>query len=384
MKILYHHRTASRDGQDVHIEEMIAAMRRQGHEVIVVAPGRSADAAFGDDGGRVAWLRRRLPAGVAESLELAYSGLAYRRLRTAFDRHRPDLLYERYNLFLLAGMWLHRRTGLPFVVEVNAPLAEERARHGGLSLTRLARWCERAVWRAADLTLPVTEVLAGHLRRAGVPDSRILVIPNGINRDRFPPGLDARAIRAELGLTGKVVLGFTGFIRDWHGLPDAIDAMAAMADRPDLHLLVVGDGPGLAPLLAHARSKGMDGQVTCLGLVGRDRVAACVAAFDIALQPKVVAYASPLKLFEYMALGRAIVAPDQPNIREILTDGHDSLLFPPDDRAAFRERIMRLCAEPALRQRLGDTASRSIEARGLTWDANCRRVLARFIAPPSP
>lgn len=381
MKILYLHRTVSKDGQDVHIEEMIAAMRRQGHEVLVAAPRIVEDAAFGHDGGSVALIKRLLPRALYELLELGYSVVAFRRLKKAYDTFRPDVLYERYNLFFLPGLWLKMLTGLPYIVEVNAPLADERARHGGLGLKALARWSERAVWRGADLTLPVTDVLAGFLRRAGVPEARIMTVPNGINRSRFPQAADSSALRAELGLSGKVVLGFTGFIRDWHGLPQVLDAMAGMPNREELHLLVVGDGPALSGLQEHARATNMADQLTCLGLVGRDRVAACVAAFDIALQPKVVDYASPLKLFEYMGLGRAILAPDQPNIREVLADEETALLFRPDDMEHFRGQIMRLCGDAGLRRRLGEAASRSIEERGFTWDGNARRVLARFEKP---
>lgn len=372
MKILYHHRTASKDGQDVHIEEMIAALGRLGHQVVLVAPAMAEASSFGHDGGWVARLKRALPKPLYEILELAYSIPAYLRLKRAYDAERPDVLYERYNLHLVAGWWLKRRTGVPFLLEVNAPLAHERSAHGGLALPALARWSEGLTWRGADRCLPVTGVLAEHLTRAGVARSAIEIIPNGIDRHRFPAEMDGTAVRRELGLDGKVVLGFTGFIRAWHGLPHVVDAMA---DLPQAHLLVVGDGPARAELEAHATERGMADRVTCLGLTGRDRVAACVAAFDIALQPRVVDYASPLKLFEYMALGRAIVAPDQPNIREVLTDGVDALLFDPNDPAHLGARIRTLCGDEALRRRLGAAAARAVDERPFTWDGNARRVV---------
>jgi glycosyltransferase involved in cell wall biosynthesis len=379
MKILYHHRVASKDGQDVHIEEMIAAMRRLGHEVVVVAPKAAQSSAFGSDGGLAARIKQLLPGALYEALELGYSLYAYRRLKQAYLAHRPDVLYERYNLFFLPGLWLKRRTGVPYILEVNSPLADERAAHGGLKLRSVARWSERQVWRGADLLLPVTEVLAGFLRRAGVGEARIMVTPNGVNRARFPAGADGATIRRELGLGDKLVLGFIGFIRDWHGLPQVVDAMKAMPNREQLHLLVVGDGPARAALERHAEQAGMAGQVTCLGLVERDRAAACIRTFDIALQPTVVDYASPLKLFEYMALGRAVVAPDQPNIREVLTDGETALLYRPGDFPHLCAQIARLCGDAALRRRLGDAACRRIETGGYTWDDNARRVLARII-----
>ncbi|MBC7905687.1 MAG: glycosyltransferase family 4 protein [Rhodospirillaceae bacterium] len=367
MKVLYHHRTASKDGQNVHIEELIAALRRQGHEVVVVAPPSRSE--FGHDGGLVPRIRRALPSAIHEQLELAYSLHAYRQLAKAWKRHRPDVLYERYNLFYLPGLWLKRRTGIPWLVEINAPLAAERGAHGGLALPRLAQWTERAVWRGADAVLPVTGVLAEHVWCSGVSSDRITVIHNGIDRSHFSSAVDGAAVRRELGLEGKVVLGFTGFIRDWHGLPQVVDAMKTMP--ANVHFLVVGDGPARAELEAHAARLGMAGQVTCLGLVGRDRVAACVAAFDVALQPQAVEYASPLKLFEYMALSRAILAPDQRNIREVLEDGHNALLFRQDN---FAQQLARLCGDAALRLRLGQAAYDDIERQGRTWDANAARI----------
>ena len=378
MKILYHHRTRSKDGQNVHIEELIAALRRRGHEVIVVAPPAMEAAEFGDDGGMIARLKTHLPKAFYELLEFGYGLVAYRRLKAAMRRHRPDVLYERYNLYLLSGVRLARRYRLPFLLEVNAPLLQERGKFGGLALPRLAAWTERTAWKAADYALPVTDCLADHLRAAGVAEERIRVIPNGINPRRFNAENDGMRIRRQLGLEGRIILGFTGFMRDWHGLERVIDVMAAAPNRADLHFLVVGDGPARAALETHAAACGMQDQLTVMGIVGRDEVADHVAAFDIALQPQVVEYASPLKLFEYMALGRAIVAPDQRNIREILTHEEDALLFDAADADGFAAAIRRLVGDEDLRRRLGKGAMATIENRRLTWDANAERVEKLF------
>jgi glycosyltransferase involved in cell wall biosynthesis len=374
MKILYHHRTVSRDGQDVHITELIHALRSRGHEVIIVSPAMHQDSEFGGAGGSFSWIKRNIPRALYEILECSYSFVAYRQLRAAYLTHKPDILYERYSLFLLAGKWLKARYGIPLVLEVNAPQAEERSTHDGLSLFRFARWAEATVWRSADRVLPVTDRLADYVRDVGVPESRITVIPNGINTESFSTAVSGEEARRELGLEDKTVLGFTGFIRSWHGLTRVIDAMHELPGRDDIHFLVAGDGPGREEIEEYAKSKGLEKQVTMLGLVSRDRISRYVAAFDIALQPSVVAYASPLKLFEYMALGRAIVAPDQGNIREVLTDGADALLFDPQDTDAFTQAIIRLCQDAALRKQIGDAAAQRIDDADYTWAGNARRV----------
>lgn len=378
MKILYHHRTRSKDGQYVHIEEMINALRAQGHEVIIVAPPSAETEEFGSDAGLVAKLKRHLPKWFYELMELGYSLVAYRRLAAAVREHRPDALYERYNLFLPAGIWLARKYKLPMLLEINAPLMEERARYDGLALTGLARWSQAYAWRNADVVLPVTQVLGDMVSAYGVDSKRIEVIPNGINQDRFSGDINVAEAKRALGLQDYLVLGFTGFVRDWHGLDKVITMIANDPPESRRHLLVVGDGPARAALEKQARELGIEQRVRFTGIIGRDEVARYVAAFDIALQPAVVAYASPLKLFEYLALGKAIVGPAQPNIREILKEDHNAVLFDPAQPDGLARAIERLCADTELRHKVARNARATITEQQLTWQANARRVVHLF------
>lgn len=383
MKILYHHRTRSKDGQYVHIEEMIDALREQGHEVIIVAPPGGESEAFGSDAGLVAWLKRHLPQWFYELMELAYSLVAYRRLDKAVKQHRPDCLYERYNLFLPAGIWLKRKHKLPMLLEVNAPIFEERARYDGLSLKRLARWSQGYAWRNADYVLPVTQVLADIVADYGVERERIVVIPNGINEKRFAQAPDTETAKAALGLQGKLVLGFTGFVRDWHGLDKVIDLIANDPPESSRYLMVVGDGPARAALEQQAKDLNISHRVNFTGIVGRDDVARYVAAFDIALQPAVVAYASPLKLFEYLALGKAIIGPAQPNLMEILTDRHNALLFDAIQSGGLPQAVRLLCENADLRRQVGTNARATIAEKQLTWHANANcavKLVERILA----
>lgn len=373
MRILYHHRTASKDGQAVHIEELVGALRELGHEVRVVGP-TDADGSMGDDATWVHKLKATLPKAAYEILELAYTLFAYRRLAIAAREFGPDFIYERYNLFLLAGSLLKRRLGIPLLLEVNAPLADERGRFGGLGLPRLARWAESRAWRSADFVLPVTQVLAGHVTAAGVPPERISVIPNGINRAHFAAAPATDIAKQQFDLAGALVLGFTGFVRDWHGVDHVIRWMASPDAPTNAVLMVVGDGPVRGELERLADDLSLHGRVRFTGVVPRDRVPEHVAAFDIALQPAVVPYASPLKLFEYLALGKAVIAPRQPNIEEILTDGDNALLFNPAEPNAMEQALTRLCANPDLRARLAASAAATIDRLDLTWLGNARRV----------
>jgi glycosyltransferase involved in cell wall biosynthesis len=368
MRILYSHRIQSRDGQSVHVEELIHALRAAGHEVLVVGPSFYDQSGFGGESGTVALLRRLLPGALGEVAELAYNLPAYRRLARAWRSFRPDFVYERYNLYYLAGAMLARRHKVTLFMEVNSPLAQERSRYGGLRLGRLAHALERFTWRSATRVLPVTAVLGDIMAQAGVPRDRITVVPNGVVLDRFP----ADVSRPE---AAGVTLGFVGFVRAWHGLDAVIESLASEPEANQLRLTVVGDGPVVPDLKQQAQRLGVAGRVHFTGVVPHASVPGLVAGFDIALQPQVTPYASPLKVFDYMAAGCAIVAPDQPNIREVLRHEETALLFDPADPGAMWAEVRRLIRDPALRRRLGAAVRAELEARDYTWAGNARRIV---------
>ncbi|HVA13659.1 MAG TPA: glycosyltransferase family 4 protein [Stellaceae bacterium] len=375
LRILYHHRVVSRDGQAVHVDDMIAALRALGHEVAIAAPAVAGGGQGADAPRWIAWLKRALPAALYETLELGYNLPAFARLYRQWRAFAPDIIYERYNLNLLAGTWLATLTGTPLLLEVNAPLAQERASFGGLRLHPLAWRIENWVWRSADRVLPVSGPLASLCLAAGVAGDRIAVIPNAAD-PLVHDGIEGEAAKRALGLDGKIVLGFSGFMREWHGLDRIIEALAQPDLPPAVQFLLLGDGPARAAMEQRAAALGIADRVTFAGIVARHELGRHVAAFDIALQPKAVAYASPLKLFDYMAAGKAIVAPDQPNIRELLVNGRSALLFDPQRQAAMLDAVLRLAQDAGLRRRLGAGARRSLDERGFTWRENARRVAA--------
>jgi glycosyltransferase involved in cell wall biosynthesis len=380
LKILYHHRTAARDGMSVHIEQLVAALRALGHEVRIVGP---LDSPAADSKGKASAfevfserIREILPRAAFELIEMAYNIPAYFRLQRVYRSFAPDILYERYNLFLRAGLWLKRKHKIPMILEVNSPLVEERMRHGGLRLERLARRFETSIWQEADAVLPVTGVIARQIIDARHTEKGVLVVPNGVDLAQFhkSPAPQRDVTRRKLGLENAVVLGFTGFIREWHGVEWAIDALASLPK--ETHLLIVGDGPAREKMLARSEEAGVRAQIHFVGRVAHDEVPAYVSAFDIALQPRSVPYASPLKLFEYMATSLPVVAPDQPNIREVVKHNETALLFTPDDYRSFFECVKALSEDAALRSRIGRAARALIEETPYTWQHNAERVAA--------
>lgn len=375
MRILYHFRTQAADGSGVHIQRLVEALSKNGATVKVIGPALAARSMSRTQGpGVMNSMRRLLPKPLHELAELSLNVPEVVRLFRAAREFKPDVIYERTNLFLTSGVVVSQYLRVPLIVEANSPYFLERSRHGGISLTALARWSERYAWTNADAVIAVSECLAEIISTEGVAKSRIHVMPNGVTNELLTESVPPDVAKQRLGLENRVVLGFTGFIRQWNGLEPVVDLLAS--DRcGNCTLLIVGDGPARAEIEKRARARGVEDRVRITGVLDHEKVPNFVSAFDIALQPAANSYASPLKLIEYMALERAILAPDQANIRELLTDGVDALLFDASNSNAFANALIKLVEDEKLRQRLAFGASETLKRRGLTWQRNAERVV---------
>jgi len=386
-RILYHHRTQALDGQRVHINAIQQALRDQGHEVLEVSPLPAVESA----GGRAVptWRRRVLqsvaaltPKGAYEALELSYNVVGYRALMSAIRSFEPSFIYERYALNTVAGVWASKRAGVPLLLEVNSPLAEEKSRLNQLLFHGVALRLERYALRRATGVLAVTDVLADMLRAsAGLRNGRVVTVHNGVDPDEIARrDCERAAARAELGCgDDAVVVGAVGFFREWHGIDIALKAFADLRGAaPRATIVLVGDGPAVPDLQRLTIDLGLASSVTFTGAVPHERVARHLSAMDAVIIPRAVEYASPLKLFEYMAAGKAIIAPRQPNLLEVVTDGHDALCFDPDDVAGFRAALARTLRDADLRARLGAAARATIASKRLTWSGNAARITQTF------
>jgi glycosyltransferase involved in cell wall biosynthesis len=150
---------------------------------------------------------------------------------------------------------------------------------------------------------------------------------------------------------------------DW---PQALD---------DVHLLVIGDGPARADIEAAAASCGVAERVHVTGAVAHAQIVEHLAAIDVALQPAATSYASPMKIFEYLAMAKPVVAVDQQNTREILSEGENALFFPVGDRGAFVGAVQEILSDRQRLETMSENARRTIFDRGFLWDNNAKRVI---------
>lgn len=387
MNILYHHRTFATDGQEVHIRSLQRGFQEIGCSVREVAlvpkgVGRFEAEALGH-GQRIQRMILprvlKLPAPLREVAEYAYSPFGVRRIVSANRGFAADLLYERYAFGNRAGALASREMRLPFVLEVNSPLVDELAGTRGIAFGTLARRIERFIFSSADLVCVVSEELRQILVRSGVAPDKMVVVPNGVHLERFHLPISAEqraAARAELRISASpesVVVGFVGYFRRWHGLDLLIRAWSGCRND-DLHLVLIGDGEGVSDIASLVADLDVADRVHFGGAHPLEAIPGLLAALDIAVLPAITPYASPLKLVEYMAAGLPIVAPDQPNIRELVQDRESALLFPPGSMQGLATALETLIHDRTLRERLGRKARASVEQRCLTWRANAQRI----------
>jgi glycosyltransferase involved in cell wall biosynthesis len=379
MRIVYHHRTLGDGAEGIHVSAMAEAFRNLGHDVEVAAIIGEQTNISTSRTRALGALARWAPRPIYEAMELGYSLAGCRMLRRYIAKWNPDFLYERYMLFNIAGLVSTGLAGIPLVLEVNSPLAYERAAYESLCLRRLAQRCERFVCSRASLIVVVSTPLKDYVVEQGVPPERVVVLPNGTDPETFRPDRQARRdVRKRLKIPPEaVVVGFSGILRPWHGIELLIEAVAKIGARQkNGHVLIVGDGPSRASLEQLVDSRDLRRVVTFTGRVPHSEIPQYLAAFDIGVSPRATFYASPMKIPEYMATGMVVLAPCMPNIEDLITDGVDGVLFRPEDAEGLGIAIDALMRNAEHRYRIGQRARISVLG-GRTWQHNATRVLER-------
>lgn len=376
MRILYHHRTLLEDAQGIHIGAMVRAFRDLGHEVEVVSLLQANGTRGPVHGASLSRLTQGVPDSLYEVMSLGYNMYGYRRLASAIARQRPDLIYERYALNTMCGIWASRRFAIPLLLEVNAPLYYEQDQLGKLRFKRLAYRTERWICSNSTRTIVVSGVLRDVLAQEGVPAAHMIVIPNGIDPQQFNPGISGAAVRRRYDLEGKVVVGVVGWFRKWHGVDLLVKTMheGGLLDG-QVRVLLVGDGPANAEVFRYAEAHRLLDSVVFTGAVAQSEVPQHIAAIDVAVQPSATDYACPMKIIEYMAMERCIVAPDQPNIRELLDDRATAFLFAKGNAASFRKVLEHATGDSDERMRVAHRAYERLLQQQLLWRVNAQRAV---------
>lgn len=369
-------------GAASHIKGVVEGLRGLGVELAIISNDLIAGFDASDE--RFIVVPPETVGGTRALFDM-HNNLVFTRAAVPLIKHaNPDFIYQRYARFSWAGVAASVHTGRPLFLEYNGSevwVGKHWDRVGSLGL--LERY-ERLNLRAAARIFVVSEVERRNLEARGVAREKIVLNPNAVDVELFRPGINGSQERHALGFTDRdLVAGFVGTFGPWHGVVQLAEAIKLIPESVPLRFVFVGSGSlrdqveGILKREIEAR------RVIFTGAVEHERVPALLDACDILVAPHVPLadgsdfFGSPTKIFEYMAMGKAIVASRLAQIGEVLSDEETALLVEPGNINELASALVTVVESSELRARLGPNA-REAAVKNHTWGHNARRVLKAY------
>ncbi len=269
-----------RKGCSIHVQEFLCALARQGAEIRLFATRCEGTPPAGLQALRSCQLCS--PFRLVHGARMLDASATNQELKEVLEREGPfDLVYERYSLYSFSGMEYAQASGLPAVLEVNAPLIEEQSQYRHLDNREAAEGAARRVFRAASVLIAVSDEVADYLNQYPEARGRVEVVANGVDPDRFAPRSESGASHAD-----AFTVGFVGSLKPWHGVPDLLEAFAVLRELASgARLLIVGDGPERPRLEQNLAARGLVDAVSLTGSVSHCEVPELLTSMDVAVAP---------------------------------------------------------------------------------------------------
>jgi colanic acid biosynthesis glycosyl transferase WcaI len=295
---------------------------------------------------------------------LNYSSFCVSSATTGVFLDRPDVVIASSPQLLvgLAGWWLARCKGVPFVFEVRDLWPESLAAVGvgssnsvlHRSLAKIAEFLYRSCERLVVVTPAFKEYLVEHWR---LPEEKIFVVENGVETSLFSRLTPNIALRRELGAEEKFVVSYIGTMGNAHGLETLLEAAALLRERaPKVLFLLVGEGAEKARIVSLARSRSLT-NVRFLDQQPREKIPGYISASDACLvllkRNELFKTVLPTKMLEFMSCARPVILGVDGHARWVMEQANAGIFIQPEDSAELAEAVVRLAADPALRESLG-------------------------------
>lgn len=364
-------------GAAVQIHSIAAGLEQLGHQVDLHFRAARKPGEERSYGGlkKIGWLRRY---GHVPRLLFRNASLFWQE-RRILDAFRPDVVLAVSSYCNFSALLAARQRRRPFVLFCEAPLEYEYSMFltHYYSYPRIGRWVEGINVRGADQVICISEILKGYMIRYDVPATKFHVVPNGVDHRTFCPRPPDEELLARFHLKDRLVVGFVGTFHFFSDVGVFADVVKAVCDRHrDVVFFFVGEEEAGEPIRQAGDRRGLSDRLIFAGAVPHDQVPPYLSIMDIVISPyrgDYLFYGSSMKLLEYMAAGKATLATALGQIKEVIIDGYNGMLFEPGDDATMQRKLLALIENKDLRQRLGANARRTIE-EGWTWDIQVSRI----------
>lgn len=398
MKILYYSphpnlNLASPSGPGTHMREVIEAFENEGNEVVKLIMGGETTRSSKEIAFENPWYKKiakfLLPEMVWQTLKdfnlKRFDKHSGRILQKMIDQEKPDIIYERGYYLMKGGIDVSKFNSLPHIIEINAPYPEEKVTFEGRSLyLGQSKKIEHYQISNSDLVVVVSSALKNYLvQKYPRDENKIVVTPNAFNPESAHSSPAAVAdIRTRLNLLADhKIIGFVGSIFRYHGVDKLLESFSRLIHddhRTDCRLIIVGDGMVLPELKEYSKNQGLNPYVHFVGNVPHEEVYHYIELMDIAIMASSNWYGSPVKVFEYGAMNKAIIAPDNIPLRDVMVNGQDGLLVG-EGKDEVLQALRKLLNNQELARQLADSFHNRV-LHEFTWSTVAKKILSG-IAP---
>jgi glycosyltransferase involved in cell wall biosynthesis len=393
MKILYYSahpqlKLNTQSGPGTHMRETIAALRELGHEVLPViigdllSPG-TVPTGNVDNRSR-SLIKSLIPKILWRSLKelklMKTDRYAEKILVQQLARFKPDLVYERAAYFQVSGINAVKNKNVAHFIEVNAPFIQEirEFEKANTLWLRRAKRVELLQIEEPDLVYVVSTALKKHYAGNTTEPEKIHVVPNCVNPKYIQVDLEMKnKLIDTFGLGDKRIIGFVGSIFPYHGVDILIEAFSKIADEfPDTLLLIVGDGEILNDLKKSAIDLNIEKKVLFTGSRPHHEVFTWIDIMDICVMAKSNWYGSPVKIFEYGAMGKAIIAPNTIPVKDVMENNIDGILIDPFG-ASLSDALKKLLTDDVFKKQLALRFKEKV-LKEYTWKKTADKIVDDF------
>jgi len=363
--------------QSVHQQQFAKNLVEMGHDLhILCRRPREKE----EEEGRVTY--HRVMSEEFPLKRIVFTLDAIRQLRKLVDRENFDIIHDRGYLFGAVGTKVALEKRIPSVLQIDDDWVETEAMASRITSTPFYKmsalaWC-KSLMKKAKVMFSVSETLRRLVAKRWEADmERISVVPNGVELEIFRPNATPFGVRSELGLEDKKIVCFVGALGPWHGLENLIQSMpCVLEDVPHAEFVLVGAMKefGTSHMMKMAKEYGVSDKLHLLGRKRPEEIPRILVESDVAVAPYPARDFgfSPLKLFEYAACGVPIVCSDLPSTREIIEDGRNGLLVPPEDKHQLAEAITRILIDMRLAKRLSVEGLRKVKS--FSWKESTKKL----------